>query len=368
MLQETPRCAWPDLESGFSRVDIGTTTFRVLSAPVISDGSRVGVFQAAVDTSLERGRRRRGSPSRLRPLGCCLWPSCFRSPTGRLGARWHRFATWRTTQQTSRMHAPGSGSNTTARATSSGLWPTAFNEMLDRFEHTHEEQRRFVGRREPRAAYTGGHRPGERGTAAQRAHRLRRSRRVAGHHRGRDSANDSALDELLSLARLDGTRRAALQPLELRSLLEEAAARTSALGDRQIEVEGPCPLWIEGDPDLLDQVFANLVRNAIAPHRAMADSIDFTCERMQTTTRSSASPTTDRASPRETWSASSTASTERPVSADPSRRRRGAWPCDRPAHRRAARRHDRAENVEPHGARFTIIAPRDRRSDGSGTT
>jgi len=84
------------------------------------------------------------------------------------------------------------------------------------------------------------------------------------------------LDELLALARLEGGTRP-FQPLEVRTLLEEAAARARTLGDRVITLEGPCGLWIEGDPDLLDQALVNLMRNAIA-HTHDGGSIALACE------------------------------------------------------------------------------------------
>jgi signal transduction histidine kinase len=71
------------------------------------------------------------------------------------------------------------------------------------------------------------------------------------------------LDELLSLARLEGATRH-FQPLEARTLLDETAAAARALGERIVTVEGPSELWISGDPDLLKQALLNIVRNSIA--------------------------------------------------------------------------------------------------------
>ena len=75
------------------------------------------------------------------------------------------------------------------------------------------------------------------------------------------------LDELLSLARLEGAPRK-FQPLDVATILEEGAARARKLGDRSIVVNCPAGLWVSGDPDLLDQALLknciiNLIGNAI---------------------------------------------------------------------------------------------------------
>jgi len=84
------------------------------------------------------------------------------------------------------------------------------------------------------------------------------------------------LDELLSLARFEAVRRAGFQPLSLGTLVEETAARTRALGERRIEVDSDCDAWVEGDLDLLEQALVNLARNAVA-HTKPDGRISLTC-------------------------------------------------------------------------------------------
>ena len=84
------------------------------------------------------------------------------------------------------------------------------------------------------------------------------------------------LDELLSLARLEGTAHV-FQPLDVRTMLDELAARSRALGERTIEVSGECDLWVSGDPDLLDQALLNVMRNALA-HTKPGGHIWLSCQ------------------------------------------------------------------------------------------
>ena len=83
------------------------------------------------------------------------------------------------------------------------------------------------------------------------------------------------LDELLSLARLEGAGHT-FQPLEVRTLMDETAARARALGNRTFTVVGPSGLWVQGNPDLLDQALLNVMRNAIA-HTKDGGHIALSC-------------------------------------------------------------------------------------------
>jgi signal transduction histidine kinase len=86
------------------------------------------------------------------------------------------------------------------------------------------------------------------------------------------------LDELLALARLEAGGPVRMQPLRIDTLLEEVAARTSALGEREVAADRDCDLWVEGDPDLLDGALMNLARNAVNHTRA-GGHITFNCAR-----------------------------------------------------------------------------------------
>ena len=84
------------------------------------------------------------------------------------------------------------------------------------------------------------------------------------------------LDELLSLARLEGASHE-FQPLDVRTMLDEGAARARKLGDRR-HSPSTCPsgAWINGDPDLLDQALVNVLRNAVA-HTRDGGHITLSC-------------------------------------------------------------------------------------------
>ena len=72
------------------------------------------------------------------------------------------------------------------------------------------------------------------------------------------------VDDLLALARLDAGPAGARQPLEISSLLQEAAARGRMLGERSIVWTSQPGLWVSADPDQLTRALLNLVSNAVA--------------------------------------------------------------------------------------------------------
>jgi len=88
------------------------------------------------------------------------------------------------------------------------------------------------------------------------------------------------LDELLSLARLESAVHE-FQPLDVAILLEEGAARAHKLGDRVITTSCASNLWVNGDPDLLDQALVNVLRNAVA-HTRDGGHITLSCSATST--------------------------------------------------------------------------------------
>lgn len=143
-----------------------------------------------------------------------------------------------------------------------GALVSSVNSMLDRLELAFGEQRRFV---------------------ADASHELRTPLQVVSGHleilehdamTPEERADELALlsdevgrmsrlvDDLLALARLESSTRPH-QPLEVSTLLQEAAARGRALGDRTVRVEAELDLWVGGDPDQLMQALLNLVSNAV---------------------------------------------------------------------------------------------------------
>jgi two-component system, OmpR family, sensor kinase len=71
------------------------------------------------------------------------------------------------------------------------------------------------------------------------------------------------VDDLLALARLESGTPRPRQPLDVSTLLEEAAVRGRALADRDLRVDAAPGLWVSGDPDQLLQALLNLVSNAV---------------------------------------------------------------------------------------------------------
>jgi len=156
-----------------------------------------------------------------------------------------------------------------------GRMVAAINAMLDRLENAFGEQRRFTADashelRTPLAIMSG-HlellRDVEMGDA-ERAEELA----VISDEVERMG---QLVNDLLALARLEAGGASARQPLEIASLLHEAAGRGRALGDRVISVDVEPGLWVDGDPEQLNRALLNLVANAVA-HTAPGGAISLT--------------------------------------------------------------------------------------------
>jgi two-component system, OmpR family, sensor kinase len=261
--------------AGFASAKIGNTEYRVLSAPVTeSNGRRVGLFQAALSTETSQFIAA-GVAGSLAAAGLIV------VLIGTALSMWAARASLRplrnmATGAASITHAsPGRRIDYNGPPDELGSLAESLNAMLDRLERSYADQRRFVADashelRTPVAIMRGNIellRSGKLGqadaeeslemldTESQRMTRL--------------------LDELLSLARLEGSRHE-FQPLDVHTLLEEGAARAKRLGDRVLDVKCSEGLWINGDPDLLDQALVNVLRNAVA-HTADGGHITLSC-------------------------------------------------------------------------------------------
>lgn len=72
------------------------------------------------------------------------------------------------------------------------------------------------------------------------------------------------VEDLLLLARLDETRPAASDPVDLTVLAADACTDAVATApDRQVTLDAPSPVVVQGDADHLRQAIANLVTNAV---------------------------------------------------------------------------------------------------------
>jgi len=264
-------------------VTLGSTTYRALAVPVNDvNGVRLGTFEVALSAETPRTIAA-GVAGALGAAGLVvlligavvsIWAARGAlSPLTRMAADASAIS----------LASPGKRIAYNGPPDELGTLAEALNAMLVRLEQAYDDQRRFV---------------------ADASHELRTPLAIlrgniellrSGHGTERDAEESLAmieseavrmsrlLDELLSLARLEGASRP-FQPLEVRTLLEEVTARARTLGDRAITLDGPCGLWIEGDPDLLDQALVNIMRNAIA-HTADGGAIvigcDFTAQRVR---------------------------------------------------------------------------------------
>lgn len=259
----------------FLDLRLGAEQYRATTVPVhAADGRVVAVFEAALPISPGRAL---GTQLLLTMLGI----GTIVVALGAFAAVWAARASLR---PLARM------ASTAARVTQAslgerieyagpddevGLMVGSINEMLDRLEAAFGEQRRFT---------------------ADASHELRTPLAVISGHvemlRDLDMdpsehADELALisdevarmgrlvDDLLALARLESGAPGAHQPLEVSSLVAEAAARGRGLGPRSIRVETQPDLWVSGDPDQLMQALLNLVGNAVT-HTAPGGAIWLT--------------------------------------------------------------------------------------------
>lgn len=261
--------------AGFSTVTLGDTTYRVLSAPIANaDGSRAGLFQAALSAEAP-------AAVALSVAGALGAAGIVVILLGALASVWAARQSLRPLQTMAAdaaavTHAsPGRRIAYEGPDDELGSLAASLNAMLARLERSYQDQRRFVADashelRTPVAIVRGNVELLSRGSLCE-------SDATESLNMIEDEAlrMTRLLDELLSLARLEGASRH-FQPLEARTLLDEIAAAARALGDRAVSVNGPSGLWISGDPDLLKQALLNIARNSIA-HTRPGGHLDFVC-------------------------------------------------------------------------------------------
>ncbi len=253
----------PPTAPAFAYAKLDGTTYRTLSVPVeAADGSRIGTFQVALSADTARNIAV-GVVSALGAAGILVvvLASALSIWAAREALRpLHLMAA---DASAISVASPGMRLDYKGPPDELGALASALNAMLGRLEHAYAEQRKFV---------------------ANASHELRTPVSIVrGNvellHSGRIGGVDALeslemidaesarmtrlLDELLSLARLEGAARP-FQPLEVRTMLEEGAARVNMLGPRTITVDAVAGLWVSGDPDLLDQALLNVLKNAFS--------------------------------------------------------------------------------------------------------
>jgi two-component system OmpR family sensor kinase len=357
-IEDATGLADPASQSGAGRyatIEAGTETYRVLSVSLRSRGTDAGVFRAALSTAAIRST---GQDLALDVAAAGLLALALGVPLSYLATRRALRPLARMAADAEAISKPGSMRSIAYEGPSDelGALARALNEMLARLEQSANDQRAFVADashelRTPVAVIRGN------------AELLR-----TGVIHGEDTVDalqriesesermSKLLNELLALARLEATGQARLQPLCARVLLDEVAARGRALGRHRISVEGSCDVWVSGDPDLLDQALVNLMRNAIA-HTPDEGSIRLTCARSD-----------DSVLLTVTDDGPGIAESEIDRIFDRFRRAgetkrdddTGGAGLGLAITRRLIELHEgtiQAENVEPHGARFTISLP-----------
>jgi len=341
--------------AGFSEVTVDGTTYRVLSAPITAaDGARIGLYQAALST----GTAADIAFSVAGALAAAGIIVILGGAVASVGVARQSLAPLRQMADDAAAithTTPGRRIAYHGPADELGSLAASLNAMLARLERSYEDQRRFVADashelRTP-VAIVRGNVELLRGSTLSEAD-ARESLRLIEEESLRMTR---LLDELLSLARLEGASRH-FQPLEVRTLLDEIAAHARALGDLTVTVEGSSGLWTSGDPDLLKQALLNIVRNAVA-HTPAGGHLSLACTAVGNRVFLSVTDDGPGIPPDDLeriFDRFFRAAGPRPGDS-------GGAGLGLAITSRLVDLHDgriRAENVEPHGARFTIELPR----------
>jgi signal transduction histidine kinase len=144
-----------------------------------------------------------------------------------------------------------------------GVLAESFDHMLDRLERAFRLQQQFVSDashelRTPLTVLRGHIELLE--SEADPEERRRVTRTVL---RELDHMN-RLIEDMLTLAALDSGELVRARPIDVGDFLEDLRRDAPLFGDRDYEVEGPVAGILEADPERLNQVLRNLIRNAAA--------------------------------------------------------------------------------------------------------
>ena len=255
-----------DVATGSSRfldLTFQGAVYRAATVPIVSaEGTTVAVFEVALPTSATKDLA-------AQVLVALLGVAAFVIAVGTVLAVLAARASLRPLTRAAETAARVTQSSLTQRISYEGphdevgSMVDAINAMLDRLEGAFGEQRRFTADashelRTPLAVIAG-HVELLRDVEMSEEER-REELAVISDEAGRMSR---LVDDLLALARLEADPHSDRQPLDVETLLHEAAARGRALGDRTITVQAQPGLWVDGDPDQLNRALLNLVGNAV---------------------------------------------------------------------------------------------------------
>ena len=254
--------------------------YRVLSAPIAApDGSRVGLFQAALSAESPRRRRARASPERSAP------PGRHRDPRRRIRVDLGRSAEPRARCRRMAADAAAISHASPGRRIAYDGPADELGSLASLAQRDARPARALLRRaaalrrrREPRAAHAGRHRARQRRAAARRA-ALRGATppRALRDDRGRVAAHDPPARRA-ALARAPRGRVAPLPAARGAHAPRRDRGRRSRArrphGHRRRPVAA---CGSDGDPDLLEQALLNLVRNAVAHTQPTAGTIALAC-------------------------------------------------------------------------------------------
>jgi len=343
-------------EPTFGNVRLGQDAYRVLATPIVAQGARAGIFEAALAIGPFQ-RTASGIATTLTAAG--LIALAIMLPIAYYGTRRALAPLSRMAEDAAVISHSRPGRRIDYDGPPDGLGSLAdsLNGLLSRLANAFDDQRRFVADashelRTPVAVVRGNVELLRSGSAT--GDEAAESLEMIEHESVRMTR---LLDQMLSLARLEDTERLRVQPLDVSTMVDEVTARARALGDRTIVHGGECGLWIEGDPDLLDQALVNLVKNAFAHTRA-GGRVAIECESDDSNVRISVTDDGAGIPPDEVDRVF-----DRFFRAGSARRDvdTGGAGLGLAIVRRLVELHGGrvwAENVEPHGARFVIELPR----------
>lgn len=247
---------------GFTTVEIHDVgQLRVVSEPIFLDGGRIGTFRAALSldpvTEAQSGLTSTflivGLLAIAASIALAIWMANFLT---------------RPLRQMASTAARIDGGDLTERVevTEGGEVATlaeAFNHMLDRLQLTFDRERDFVSDashelRTPLTVLRGQIELLEREGATD-AELSERSEVLLGEI----SRMNSLVDDMLLLARAESGSLLQVREVQVDPFLEDLERDLPLLGVNSIEVAGRPGGSVEADPDRLEQILRNLVRNAI---------------------------------------------------------------------------------------------------------